>query len=144
MLWNLEIYSGKGGKKLETRHEAVRLEPKTFDIPTKKGMEFGFCAFGSTGLIDRIGLATINENERLLTTLGTMTVRGISIALIDVGSRIPQDEEREYAYGIFEEEDLLRSLEIPELHRQWTLTADFDNTARILEEYAVTGNNFLP
>jgi hypothetical protein len=142
MFWNLEIHSGENGEKLEGRYDAVIIKPKRFDVPTRHGSEFGFSAFNSSGLIERIGFATIDEDERVTTSIETMTFKGISIALLDEDSRTPQDEDREHVHGIFDPEaGLLRSLEVPELHRQWTLTTDLGNTARILAEYSETGND---
>lgn len=142
MFWNLEIRSGEQGETLEGKYEAVIIKPKRFDVPTRHGSEFGFNAYNSSGLVERIGFATIDEDERVTTSIDSITFRGISIALLDEHSRTPQDKEREYVHGIFDSEDgLLRSLEVPELHRQWTLTMDLGNTARILAEYSQTGNN---
>lgn len=142
MFWNLEIRSGQEGEKLEGRYGEVILKPDNFDVPTRRGSEFGFNAYNSSGLVERIGFATIEEEERVTTGIESITFKGISIALLDEDSRTPQDEDREYVHGIFDPEDgLLRSLEVPELHRQWTLTVDLGNTARILAEYSQTGND---
>lgn len=143
MFWNLEIHSGKQGEKLEYSYDSISIKPQRFDIPTKGGLEFGFNAYNSIGLIERIGLASLGEDERVSVNFGSLTIKGINIALISTDSRRPEDEEREYAHGIYDwgEDLLIRSRENPELYRQWTLTADFGNAARALAEYSETGNN---